>query len=94
MQVTIQSLSYNGTAQDISKNILAFLWAYDKNNNLTLFVPKCGGQKNLLILALYNGKKTSLAGIDKTGIILKSITGLDLLKVYYQQRAISAGAIN
>jgi len=81
MGATIQSLSYNGTAQDTSKNILAFLWAYDKNNNLTLLSQNVAAKKTYLILALYNGKKTSLAGIDKTGIILKSITGLDLLKV-------------
>jgi Lecithin:cholesterol acyltransferase len=81
MGATIQSLSYNGTAQDISKNVLAFLWAYDKNNNLTLLSQNAAAKKTYVILALYNGKKTSLAGIDKTGIILKSITGLDLLKI-------------
>jgi len=81
MSSTIQSLSYNGTSQDISKNILAFLWAYNKNNNLTLLSQSVAAKKTYLILAVYNGTKTSLVGIDKTGIILKAIAGLDLLKV-------------
>ncbi len=81
MQSTIQSLSYSGILQDISKNILAFVWAYDKNNNLTFLSQNVAAKKTYVILAVYNGKKTSLVGIDKTGVILKSITGLDLLKV-------------
>jgi hypothetical protein len=81
MQATIQSLSYNGAAQDISKNTLAFLWAYDKNNNLTLLSQNVAAKKTYNILAVYGGKNTTLIGIDKTGIILKSIAGLDLLKV-------------
>ena len=81
MQSTIQSLSYNGTLQDVSKNILAFLWTYDKSGNLTKLSQNVAAKKTYVILAVYNGKKTSLVGLDKTGIILKSITGLDLLKV-------------
>jgi len=81
MQSTIQSLSYNGIAQDVSKNILAFVWTYDKNGNLTFLSQNVAAKKTYVILAVYNGKKTSLVGLDKTGIILKSITGLDLLKV-------------
>jgi hypothetical protein len=81
MQSTLQSLSYNGTSQDISKNTLAFLWAYDKNNNLTMLSQNIAAKKTYVILAVYNGKNTSLVGLDKTGIILKSIAGLDLLKV-------------
>jgi Lecithin:cholesterol acyltransferase len=81
MKSTIQSLSYNGISQDISKNTLAFLWAYDKNNNLTMLSQNIAAKKTYVILAVYNGKKTSLVGLDKTGVILKSITGLDLLKV-------------
>ena len=81
MQSTIQSLSYNGTAQDISKNTLAFVWLYDKNNNLSYLSQNIAAKKTYYILALYGGKNTTLAGIDKSGIILKSMTGLDLLKV-------------
>ena len=81
MQSTIQSLSYNGLSQDISKNVLAFVWSYDKNNNLTLLSQNVAAKKTYLVLATYDGKKTALVGIDKTGIILKSITGLDLLKI-------------
>jgi hypothetical protein len=81
MQSTIQSLSYNGVLQDVSKNILAFLWTYDKSSNLTMLSQNVAAKKTYVILAVYNGKKTSLVGLDKTGIILKSINGLDLLKV-------------
>jgi hypothetical protein len=81
MGATIQSLSYNGATQDTSKNILAFLWGYDKNNNLTALSQNVAAKKSYVILAVYNGKKTSLVGLDKTGVILKSITGLDLLKM-------------
>jgi hypothetical protein len=81
MQSTIQSLSYNGAAQDVSKNILVFLWTYDKSGNLTKLSQNVAAKKTYVILAVYNGKKTSLVGLDKTGIILKSITGLDLLKI-------------
>jgi hypothetical protein len=81
MQSTIQSLSYNTVAQDVSKNTLAFLWTYDKSGNLTMLSQNVAARKTYVILAIYNGKKTSLVGIDKTGIILKSVTGLDLLKV-------------
>jgi pimeloyl-ACP methyl ester carboxylesterase len=81
MQATIQSLSYNGAAQDVSKNVLAFLWTYDKSGNLTMLSQNVAAKKTYVILAVYNGKKTSLVGLDKTGVILKSITGLDLLKV-------------
>ncbi|MDR3642603.1 MAG: hypothetical protein P4L74_03195 [Candidatus Doudnabacteria bacterium] len=81
MQSTIQSLSYNGTAQDVSKNTLAFVWQYDKKNNLTKLTQNVAAKKTYYILAVYNGKKTTLAGLDKSGIILKSIPGLSLLKV-------------
>ena len=82
MQSTIQSLSYNGMAQDVSKNVLAFMWSYDKNNNLTKLTQSVAAKKTYVILAVYDGKKTTLAGIDKSGVILKSIIGLDLLKVF------------
>jgi hypothetical protein len=91
MQSTLLSLSYNGMSQDISKNILVFLWAYDKNNNLTLLSQNVAAKKTYVILAVYNGKKTSLVGIDKTGIILKSIAGLDLLKVTTNKGDLSWG---
>ncbi len=81
MQSTIQFLSYNTVAQDVSKNTLAFLWTYDKTGSLTMLSQNVAAKKTYVILAIYNGKKTSLVGIDKTGVILKSITGLDLLKV-------------
>jgi hypothetical protein len=80
MQSTIQSLSYNTIVQDVSKNILAFVWVYDKNN-LSKLTQNVASNKSYYILAVYDGKKTTLVGIDKAGIILKSIPGLDLLKV-------------
>ena len=81
MAASLKSLSYNGQAQDISKNIFAFLWKFDNKNNLTFLSQNVAAKKTYNILALYDGKKTSLIGIDKTGIIAKSLPGLDLLKV-------------
>ena len=64
MQSTIQSLSYNGTSQDMSKNILAFVWQYDKNNNLSFLSQNVAAKKTYVILATYDGKKTTLVGLD------------------------------
>ena len=81
MQAQIQSLSYNGTGQDISKNTLAYSWSLDKTGNLKSLIQNVAAKKTYNILAIYDGKNTSLVGIDKSGIILKSLKGLDLLTV-------------
>ena len=81
MQAQIQSLNYNGTGQDISKNTLAYSWSLDKTGNLKSLIQNVAAKKTYNILAIYDGKNTSLVGIDKSGIILKSLKGLDLLTI-------------
>ncbi len=81
MTAIIKSLAYNGTPVDISKNRLAFVWKYDSANNLKMLSQNIQSKKNFNIFAFFDGKNTSLLGLDQSGLILKSIKGLDLLKV-------------
>jgi hypothetical protein len=81
MKAEIKSLSYNGQSQDISRNKLNFAWAFDKKKNLELLSQNVQSKKNFNILAIFDGKKTSLVGRDSSGIIFKSLKGLVLLKI-------------
>ncbi len=81
MSGEIKSLKYNGVATDISKNLMAFVWLYDKNKNLKALFQYVQSKKNYNILAVYDGKNTKLIGKDSSGIILKSLGGLKVLKI-------------
>ena len=81
LKADIKSLTYNGQAVDISKAKLNFVWNYNKQGNLTHLTQSIQSKKNFRILVVYNGKKTTLAGLDAKGLILKTLNGLTLLKV-------------
>ena len=81
MSADIKAIKYNGVAVDVSKNTMAYLWLYDKNKNLKLLSQYIVSKKNYNILAMYDGKNTSLIGKDSTGKILKSISGLKIIKI-------------
>ncbi len=85
MKAEIKSLSYNGQSQDISRNKLNFAWAFDKKKNLELLSQSVQSKKNFNILAIFDGKKTSLVGRDSSGIIFKTLKGLVLLKISTNQ---------
>ena len=91
LKAEIQSLTYNGQAVDISKAKLNFVWKYDKKDTLTHLTQNIQSKKKFNILAIYNGKKTTLAGLDAKGIILKSLNGLVLLKVATNKGDLSWG---
>lgn len=81
MSAEIKALKYNGVVADISKNSMAFMWLYDKNKNLKMLSQYVTSRKNYNISAIYNGKNTSLIGRDASGRILKSLSGLKLIKI-------------
>ncbi len=89
MKAEIKSIKYNGKLADTSKNKMAFLWLYDKNKNLKMLSQyvastlrhSSGQEKDYNVLAVYNGKNTTLLGKDASGKILKTEKGLKILKV-------------
>lgn len=81
MRAEIKDLKYNGTSVNISKNLMAFLWVYDKKNNLKTLSQHVQTKKGYNILAVYNGKKTTFLGKDVKGLIIKSFNGLKIIKV-------------
>ncbi|MCW1949170.1 MAG: hypothetical protein KIH89_001845 [Candidatus Shapirobacteria bacterium] len=82
LKAEIKSLTYNGQPADMSKTKLNFAWDYDKKGNLCSLLQNIQSKRNFNITALYNGKKTTLAGIDAKGVILKSLNGLISLKAF------------
>ena len=81
MSAEIQSIKYNGVAAKINKNTMAFLWLYDKNKNLKMLSQYITSKKDYNILAVYDGENTKLIGKDSTGKILKSLSGLKIIKI-------------
>ena len=81
MKAEIKSIKYNGKLADTSKNKMAFLWLYDKNKNLKMLSQYVASKKDYNVLAVYNGKNTTLIGKDASGKILKTEKGLKILKV-------------
>ncbi|MCX6723171.1 MAG: hypothetical protein NT094_03880, partial [Candidatus Staskawiczbacteria bacterium] len=81
MQAEVKAIKYNGVVVDVSKNKMAFLWLFDKNNNLKMLSQHVQNKNGYNILAVYNGKNTSLIGKDSSGKILKSVSGLKLIKI-------------
>lgn len=82
LKAEIKSLSYNGKPTDISRNKLNFAWLYDKKNQLTHLLQSVQSKKEFFILALFNGKKTIITGLDKSGLLHENKQGLALLKVF------------
>ncbi|MCX6718454.1 MAG: hypothetical protein NTY81_02525 [Candidatus Staskawiczbacteria bacterium] len=81
MSAEIKAIKYNGVSVDISKNQMAFLWLYDKNKNLKMLSQYAKSKKEYNVLAVYDGKNTSLIGKDSSGKILKSLSGLKIIKI-------------
>lgn len=81
MSAEVKSIKYNGTYADISKNKMAYLWLYDKNKNIKMVSQHIQSKKGYNVLAIYNGKNTSLIGKDSSGRISKSFPGLKIIKV-------------
>ncbi len=81
MLAEIKSLKYNGVLANISKNEMAFSWLYDKNKNLKTLSQHIQSKKGYNILAVYDGNRTALLGKDASGIILKSLSGLKIIKI-------------
>ncbi len=81
MRGEIKSLSYNGQSQDMSRNILFFVWQKDRQGNLVSLLQNITAKSQFTISALYSRGKTLLIGRDANGRILKTQNGLVLLKV-------------
>ena len=77
----IKSLSYNGQLVDLSKNLLAFDWSFDKKQNLSTLNQHVRSKKDFNIDALYSGTKTTITGKDQSGKINKSFNSIVLLKI-------------
>ncbi len=91
LKAEIKSISYNGQVADLSKNSMAFSWAYDRKDKdkLVLLSQIVTAKKDYLVSAIYNGKSTVLLGRDASGKIKKTLPGLTLLKI-----ATSTGDLN
>jgi pimeloyl-ACP methyl ester carboxylesterase len=85
LKADIKSLSYNGKAVDLNKNTFHFDWLYDKNGNLKSLIQQVQSKKDFNILAAYAQNKTLLIGKDGSGKILKTLSGLTLLKIITKQ---------
>lgn len=81
MKAEIKSLKYNGVAADISKNLMVFAWLYDKKGKLSMLSQYVKAKKGYNVLAVYNGKSTSFVGKDASGVILKNVSGLKIIKI-------------
>lgn len=81
MRAEIKSLKYNGISAEINKNLMAFIWIYDKKKNLKTLSQHIQTKKGYNISAIYNGKKTIILGRDASGLIKKSFSGLKVIKV-------------
>ena len=81
MKAEIKSIKYNGKLADISKNKMAFLWLYDKKDNLKMLSQYVSSKKDYNVLAVYGGKNTTFVGKDSSGKILKTEKGLKILKI-------------
>jgi hypothetical protein len=81
MRAEIKSIKYNGVPADISRNVMAFLWVYDKKNNLLKLSQHVQTKKGYNILAFYDGKKTTFFGRDANGLIMKTFGGLKIIKI-------------
>lgn len=81
MKAEIKSIKYNGKLVDTSKNKMAFLWLYDKKQNLKILSQYVVSKKDYAILAVYNGKNTTFVGKDSYGKIKKTEKGLKILKI-------------
>lgn len=89
LKADIKSLTYNGKAAGLSKNILHFDWLYDKKNSLQILTQQIQSKKDFNILAIYGLNKTLVTGKDQSGEINKIISGLDLLTVTTKQGDLS-----
>lgn len=89
LKAEIKSLSYNGKAADLSKNLLHFDWLYDKKGKLQILTQQVQARNQFNILAVYGLGKTLLTGKDQSGKFSRLLNGLVLLKV-----ATSKGDLN
>jgi triacylglycerol esterase/lipase EstA (alpha/beta hydrolase family) len=81
MRAQLLSISYNGAKVDLGRNSLLFAWLYNPKNVLKSLTQSVYAKKGFYVLAVYDGKKTKLVGLDSKGIVYKSISGLILLNV-------------
>ncbi len=81
MSAQILSIKNNGVAADISNNDMAYLWLVDKTKKLTTLSQYVKAKNDYNVLAVYDGKNTKLLGKDASGLILKSVAGLQILKI-------------
>lgn len=81
LKATLKTLSYNGAPVPLTGNKLLFSWQLSRQNSLSWLSQYAASFKNYNILALYDGKNTKIMGLDKTGIISKTLPGLISLKV-------------
>jgi len=79
MRAGIKSIKYNGVSADISKNLMAYLWISTKR--LTMLSQHVQSKKGYNILAVFDGKNTKITGKDSSGKILKSFSGLKIIKI-------------
>jgi hypothetical protein len=80
MAAEIASIKYNGVAANISANAMVYSWLTDKNKKLVALSQYVKSNKYNM-LGLYDGKNTKFVGVDSSGIILKSIPGLKIIKI-------------
>lgn len=81
LRAELTGITYNGTPAAVVGNKLLYYWQLNKQGQLTLLSQYTASHKNYSILGVYDGKKTTLVGLDTKGIINKKLTGLVLLKI-------------
>jgi len=83
MRAEIQSMAYNGFWADITKNIMAYSWSYDKQGNLKKLTQHIKSKKEYNITAEFDAKTnaTKITGKDATGKIKKTVDGSQIISV-------------
>lgn len=81
MSAEIKSIKYNGTAVDISRNLLSYSWAFDNSGKLSKLSQKVKARNNYSITAIYDGVNTKITGTTLAGKISQSFPGLKIIKI-------------
>lgn len=81
LSAQLSGLSYNGVAQNISRDLFRFAWTLDRQRELQTLEQQVVSKNSFTIFAHYSGVGTTLVGRDSTGPFVRRLSGLRLLEV-------------
>ncbi len=81
LRAEIESLAYNGTKADVSKNKLQFAWKRDRQGNLSSLSQHVQSKDGFNVTATYERGVTVISGRDAAGKISKTLPGLVMITV-------------